>query len=155
FLLGASSLTLLALAQRVACASSLSARDEAHIESLIAKMTLQEKAGQLSIFSDMTRLASQEQINPEAGTPVDYYLAQRVRVGRLIGVFNGMGAAGARAIQRIAVEESRIKIPLIFGADVLHGLYTIFPIPLGEAASFDPELAERSARAAAIESTAN
>lgn len=155
FLLGASSLTLLAMAQRVACASSLSAQAEAHIESLIARMTLEEKAGQLSIFSDMTRFASTAQINPEAGPPVDASLAQRVREGRLVGVFNGMGAAGARNIQRIAVEESRMKIPLIFGADVLHGLYTIFPIPLGEAASFDPPLAERTARAAAIESTAN
>ncbi|WP_415923169.1 glycoside hydrolase family 3 N-terminal domain-containing protein [Steroidobacter sp.] len=118
-------------------------------------MTLQEKAGQLSIFSDMTRLVPKTQINPEAGPPVDTNLAQRVREGRLIGVFNGLGAAGARAIQKIAVEESRLKIPLIFGADVLHGLYTIFPIPLGEAASFDPQLAERTARAAAIESTAN
>ncbi|MBM0108679.1 beta-glucosidase BglX [Steroidobacter sp. S1-65] len=154
FLLGASSLTLLAWAQRRALASSLSARAEAHIEALIAQMTIEEKAGQLSIFSDMTRLTPQAAINPEAGPPVDKNLAQRVREGRLIGVFNGLGAAGARAIQRIAVEESRMKIPLIFGADVLHGLYTVFPIPLGEAASFDPQLAERTARAAAIESTA-
>ncbi|MBL8269935.1 MAG: glycoside hydrolase family 3 C-terminal domain-containing protein [Steroidobacter sp.] len=155
FVLGTSSLALLALAQRANPASSLGARAEAHIEALIAKMTLQEKAGQLSIFSDMTRLVPKTQINPEAGPPVDTNLAQRVREGRLIGVFNGLGAAGARAIQKIAVEESRLKIPLIFGADVLHGLYTIFPIPLGEAASFDPQLAERTARAAAIESTAN
>lgn len=118
-------------------------------------MTIEEKAGQLSIFSDMTRLVPKMQINPEAGPPVDTNLAKRVREGRLVGVFNGLGAAGARNIQRIAVEESRLKIPLIFGADVLHGLYTIFPIPLGEAASFDPQLAERTARAAAIESTAN
>lgn len=155
FLLGASSLTLLALAQRRALASSLSARAEAQIESLIGQMTIEEKAGQLSIFSDMTRLTPKALINPEAGPPVDKNLAQRVREGRLIGVFNGLGAAGARAIQRIAVEESRLKIPLIFGADVLHGLYTVFPIPLGEAASFDPQLAERTARAAAIESTAS
>lgn len=154
FLLGTSSVALLALARRISAAPSPSASTAAHIESLIAKMTIQEKAGQLSIFSDGTRRAPKSQINPEAG-PVDSNLAQRVRDGRLIGVFNGLGAAGARAIQRIAVEESRLKIPLIFGADVLHGLYTIFPIPLGEAASFDPELAERTARAAAIESTAN
>lgn len=155
FLLGTSSLALLALAQRSAPASSLSARAEAHIESLLARMTIEEKAGQLSIFSDMTRLAPKSQINPEAGPPVDTNLAQRVRQGRLLGLFNGLGAAGARAIQRIAVEQTRLKIPLLFGADVLHGLYTIFPIPLGEAASFDPQLAERTARAAATESTAN
>lgn len=155
FLLGTSSLTLLALAHRAFPIGSLDARAEAHVESLIAKMTIQEKAGQLSIFSDGTRLVPKTQINPEAGPPVDTDLAQRVREGSLIGVFNGLGAAGARAIQRIAVEESRMKIPLIFGADVLHGLYTVFPIPLGEAASFDPQLAEKTARAAAIESTAN
>lgn len=155
FLLGASSLTLLTFAQRSAGRSELSRRAEADIEALIAKMTLDEKAGQLSIFSDMTRLAPPTQINPDAGPPVDTKLAQRVREGRLVGVFNGLGAAGARALQRVAVEESRLKIPLIFGADVLHGLYTIFPIPLGEAASFDPQLAERTARGAAIESTAN
>lgn len=153
FLLGTSSLTLLALAQRALPSGSLDSRAEAHIESLISRMTLQEKAGQLSIFSDSTRVVPKGQINPEAG-PVDKNLARRVREGRLVGVFNGVGAAGARAIQRIAVEESRMKIPLIFGADVLHGLYTVFPIPLGEAASFDPELCERTARASAIESTA-
>jgi beta-glucosidase len=154
-LLGTSSFALLALARRVSGNSGLSARAEAEIEALIARMTIQEKAGQLSIFSDMTRLAAATEINPEAGPTVDKSLAQRVREGRLVGVFNGFGAAGARAMQRIAVEESRMKIPLIFGADVLHGLFTVFPIPLGEAASFDPQIAERTARAAAIEATAN
>ncbi len=91
FLLGASSLTLLALAQRVACASSLPASAEAHIESLIAKMTLHEKAGQLSIFSDTTRVVPKAQINPEAGPPVDRNLAQRVREGSWLAC--SMGSA--------------------------------------------------------------
>jgi beta-glucosidase len=69
-------------------------------------------------------------------------------------VFNGLGAAGARELQRIAVEESRLRIPLIFGADIIHGYKTVFPIPLGEAASFEPALAERTARAAAVEASA-
>ena len=155
FVLGASSLALLALAQRTAGSGVLKERAKADIEALIAKMTIEEKAGQLSIFSDMTRLTPPTQINPDAGPPVNTSLARRVREGRLVGVFNGLGAAGARAIQKIAVEQSRLKIPLIFGADVLHGLFTIFPIPLAEAASFDPELAERTARAAAVEATAN
>lgn len=155
FVLGASSLALLTLAQRTAGSGVLGARVEADIDALIAKMTIEEKAGQLSIFSDMTRLTPPTQINPDAGPPVNTSLARRVREGRLVGVFNGLGAAGARAIQKIAVEQSRLKIPLIFGADVLHGLFTIFPIPLAEAASFDPELAERTARAAAVEATAN
>lgn len=155
FVLGASSLALLSLAQRTAGSSVLKERVKAEIEALIAKMTIEEKAGQLSIFADMTRLTPPTQINPDAGPPVNTSLARRVREGRLVGVFNGLGAAGARAIQKIAVEQSRLKIPLIFGADVLHGLFTIFPIPLAEAASFDPELAERTARAAAVEATAN
>lgn len=155
FVLGASSLALLALAQRTAGSGVLGDRAKADIEALIAKMTIEEKAGQLSIFSDMTRLTPPTQINPDAGPPVNTSLARRVREGRLVGVFNGLGAAGARGIQKIAVEQSRLKIPLIFGADVLHGLFTIFPIPLAEAASFDPELAERTARAAAVEATAN
>lgn len=155
FILGASSLALLASAKRTSGLSILSERADADIEALIVRMTIAEKAGQLSIFSDNTRTRPPNQINPEAGPPIDRSLARRVREGRLVGVFNGVGAAGARAMQRIAVEESRLKIPLIFGADVLHGLLTIFPIPLGEAASFDPELAERTARAAAVESTAN
>lgn len=155
FVLGASSIALLQVAQRASGSLVLSKRAAADIEALIARMTLEEKAGQLSIFADMTRLAPATQINPDAGPPVDTNLAQRVRDGRLVGVFNGLGAAGARAIQKIAVEQSRLKIPLIFGADVLHGLFTIFPIPLGEAASFDPQLAQRTARGAAVEATAN
>jgi beta-glucosidase len=155
FFLATSSLTLLAFAERTSGLSILSERAEAEIEALIARMTIEEKAGQLSIFSDMTRLKPATSINPEAGPPIDTDLARRVREGRLVGVFNGLGAAGARVIQSIAVEESRLKIPLIFGADVLHGLFTIFPIPLGEAASFDAQLAERTARAAAVEATAN
>lgn len=155
FILGASSLALLEFAEQASGVTLPNERGEADIEALIARMTLEEKAGQLSIFSDMTRLVPQTQINPDAGPAVDRNLAQRVREGRLVGVFNGLGAAGARAIQQIAVEQSRLKIPLIFGADVLHGLFTIFPIPLGEAASFDPRLAERTARAAAVEATAN
>lgn len=155
FVLGASSLAFLALAQRTSGSVVLKDGVKAEIEALIARMTIEEKAGQLSIFADMTRLTPPTQINPDAGPPVNTDLANRVREGRLVGVFNGLGAAGARAIQKIAVEQSRLKIPLIFGADVLHGLFTIFPIPLAEAASFDPELAERTARAAAVEATAN
>ena len=73
---------------------------------------------------------------------------------RLTGVFNGNGAEMARRMQSAAME-NRLKIPLIFAADVIHGFRTIFPIPLGEAASFDPLLAERCARMAAFEATAS
>lgn len=156
FLQGASSMVLLAIAKHVAGEGLPSGdRDEADIEALIARMTIAEKAGQLSIFADPMRVSTQQQMNPDAGRHVDSSLARRIREGRLIGLFNGVGALEGRALQRIAVEESRLKIPLLFGADVLHGFATVFPIPLGEAASFDPGLAERTARAAAVEATAN
>ena len=70
------------------------------------------------------------------------------------GYFNGFDPAFNREAQRLAVEESRLRIPLIFAADVIHGLRTTFPIPLAEAASFDPELCRRTARASAEEATA-
>ncbi|TDU31890.1 beta-glucosidase [Panacagrimonas perspica] len=155
FLAGASSLALLAIAQRVAGQSLAQENDEAAIEALIGRMTLEEKAGQLSLFADPIRIGTQNRINPDAGPRIDEGLAQRIREGRLVGLFNGTGAAAGRELQRLAVEESRLKIPLLFGADVLHGLRTVFPIPLGEAASFDPALAERTARAAAVEATAH
>lgn len=155
FLAGASSLALLAIAQRVSGQSLTRDSNEAAIESLIGRMTLAEKAGQLSLFADPIRIGTQSQINPDAGPRIEEGLAQRIREGRLVGLFNGTGAAAGRELQRLAVEESRLKIPLLFGADVLHGLRTVFPIPLGEAASFDPALAERTARAAAVEATAH
>lgn len=155
FLAGTSSLALLAFAQRVTGQTLAHEHDEADIEALIARMTLAEKAGQLSIYSDPMRIGTRRQINPDVGPKIDDGLAQRIRDGRLIGLFNGVGAAEGRALQRLALEESRLKIPLLFGADVLHGFATVFPIPLGEAASFDPGLAERTARAAAVEASAN
>src|SRR5690606_4315289 len=81
-------------------------------------------------------------------------LLKEVRAGRVGALFNGRGVEGARVAQRTASEESRMKIPLMFGGDVIHGYRTVFPIPLGEAASFEPVLAERTARVTAIEATA-
>ena len=72
----------------------------------------------------------------------------------MVGLFNGIGVALGRELQKVAVERSPSRIPLIFAADVIHGCRTIFPIPLGESASFDPTLAKRTARAAALESSA-
>lgn len=155
FLAGASSLALLAIAQRVCGQTRSSPADEAAIEALIGRMTVAEKAGQLSLFADPIRIGTQDRINPDAGPKIDENLAQRIREGRLVGLFNGTGAAAGRELQRLAIEESRLGIPLLFGGDVLHGLRTVFPIPLGEAASFDPALAERTARAAAVEATAH
>ena len=129
-------------------------RSEADIDALIARMTLEEKAGQLTLFSDAIR-AGNRTANPATQRRATQTLQQDIRAGRVGGLFQGVGAASAREVQRLAVEESRLGIPLLFGADVIHGLYTVFPIPLAEASSFDPELAERTARAAAREATAS
>ena len=111
-----------------------------NLDSLLARMTLEEKLGQLSLLSAGGR-ASPEQM-------------QLVRAGKLGGLFNVMGAENTTPVQRIAVTESRLKIPLLFGLDVIHGYRAIFPIPLAEAGSFDPEAAEATARAAGQEAAA-
>ncbi len=123
------------------------------IESLIARMTLEEKVGQLGVFADMVRPFAPD-VNPEANVRNGAQVLEQVRAGRVGCLFNGVGAAQGREIQRVAVEESRLGIPVALAADVIHGMRTVFPIPLGEAASFEPALAERTARATAIEATA-
>ena len=124
------------------------------VESLIGRMTLEEKAGQLTLMAAAWAGGAAITLNPssENGT-FDAQLAQ-VRAGRLTGVFNGNGAEMARQMQMAAMRQSRLKIPLIFAADVIHGFRTVFPVPLGEAASFEPALATRTARAAAAEASA-
>ena len=123
------------------------------IEALIAKMTIEEKAGQLTILADETRNLA-EGVNPQFRRNKVDALLKEVREGRVGALFNGYGVKIGRDTQRIAVEESRLKIPLLYGADVIHGFRTVFPIPLAEASSFEPELAQRTARVAAIEATA-
>ena len=140
------------LAKQSAPGDELARRDSS-IEALIARMTLEEKAGQLSIYLDVAR-EEQPNANPVQVALAQENLAREIVEGRIGGLFNGVGAASARALQKFAVEGSRLKIPLIFAADVIHGLRTVFPVPLAEAAAFDPDLAERTARAAAVEATA-
>src|SRR5258706_5033145 len=103
-------------------------------------MTLEEKLGQLNLLSAGGK-ASPQQLD----------LARR---GLLGGLFNVIGTENTLAANRVATTESRLKIPLLFGLDVIHGFRTIFPIPLAEAGSFDPELAEATARAAGREAAA-
>ncbi|MEN5207265.1 glycoside hydrolase family 3 N-terminal domain-containing protein [Stenotrophomonas terrae] len=123
------------------------------IESLIARMTVDEKVGQLSVFADMGRPFAPD-VNPEANVRNAEQVLEQVRAGRVGSLFNGVGAELGRRLQQVALEESRLGIPLILASDVIHGMRTVFPIPLGEAASFEPELARRTARATAIEATA-
>ncbi len=126
--------------------------DVDRVDALIAQMTVEEKAGQMTCLADSFRPFNPP--NPAAGIQDEKRLAQEVRKGRVGCLFNGIGVAGARRAQEIAVNESRLGIPLLFAGDVIHGLKTIFPVPLAEASSFDPDLCQRTARAMALEATA-
>lgn len=124
------------------------------IEDLLSRMTLEEKAGQLTLMAAAWAGGAAVTLNPAGATTSFEAQLAEVRGGRLTGVFNGSGAVMAQRMQQVAIRESRLRIPLIFAADILHGFRTVFPVPLAEAASFDPELARRTARAAAIEAAA-
>ena len=119
--------------------AALDAGVEARVQALLDRMTLEEKLGQL-----------QQLGGPIEGSPELIELARR---GRLGSTLNVRGAKNVNAIQRAAVEGSRLKIPLLFGFDVIHGYRTVFPIPLALAASWDPEVAEKASRLAAREAS--
>ncbi len=124
----------------------------ARIDGLIARMTIAEKAGQLSCFNDEIRPVGAV-FNPVVDPRGADAMLADIAAGRVGMLFNGYGVAGARKAQAAALK-SRLGIPLIFAADVIHGCRTIFPIPLAEAAAFDPDLSERAARAVAEEASA-
>jgi beta-glucosidase len=123
----------------------------AFIDALIGRMTLEEKAGQLQIMASAWGGGTALALNPPQGNSDFPKQVEEARRGQLTGVFNGNGATMARIMQSAAVKESRMKIPLIFAADIIHGHRTIFPVPLAEVASFEPDLARRTAEAAAFE----
>jgi len=124
------------------------------IESLILRMSLEEKAGQLTV--PIYPGAGAVTIDPETGIAgiSNQELAQKIRDGQISSIYAGVGVVTGRALQRIAVEESRLGIPMMFTDNVIHGVRTMFPIPLGETSSFEPDLAYRTARATAVEATA-
>ncbi|MFA6786322.1 MAG: beta-glucosidase BglX [Bacteroidales bacterium] len=114
-------------------------------DSVLGLMTLEEKVGQLTLFtSDMD----------QTGAFIRKEYEQDIRDGRVGAIFNAYGADYTRYLQELAISHSRLKIPLLFGYDVIHGHRTIFPVPIAEASSWDLEAIERSARIAAIEATA-
>src|SRR6202171_1496433 len=113
--------------------------NEKRINALLARMTLAERLGQL------------QQLDGEGNGNFRPEHRDLVRKGLLGSTLNVRGAQRTNELQRIAMEESRLKIPLVFGFDVIHGYRTIFPVPLGEASSWDPASAERSTAIAAAE----
>ena len=116
------------------------------INNLLSKMTLDEKIGQLNLPS------SGDFVTGEAKSSD---IGKKVEEGKVGGLFNIKGVEKIRDIQKVAVEKSRLKIPMIFGMDVIHGYETTFPIPLGLASSWDMKLIEQSAQIAAQEATAD
>jgi beta-glucosidase len=126
--------------------SLTSAAGSRFADSVIALMTLEEKLGQL---------AQSPGYGTQTGPRASSGSQAQVRAGRLGSFLGIFGAEYTRELQRIAVEETRLKIPLLFAWDIIHGHRTIYPVPLAEAASFNPERVEESARFAAVEATAH
>ncbi|MDH3643079.1 MAG: glycosyl hydrolase, partial [Gammaproteobacteria bacterium] len=114
---------------------------EQRIAELIAQMTLAEKIGQMS------------QVNAGDGDPV-HELGDALRAGRIGSVLNQVDVATVNELQRIVVEESRLGIPLLVGRDVIHGFNTVMPIPIGQAATWNPDIVRQGARVAALEASA-
>ena len=116
------------------------------IDNLMSKMTLQEKIGQLNlpVTGDIV-----------TGTAKSSDIAGKIKLGQVGGLFNLKGVEAIREIQKIAVEQSRLHIPLIFGMDVIHGYETVFPIPFALSMTWDMQAIERSARIASVEATAD
>ena len=132
--------------KKPAPASSANQKMKVFVDGLMAKMTTEEKIGQLNLVSvgfDVT--------GPVVSKDVD----ANIRKGLVGGVFNTFTPVAVRKLQEMALKESRLHIPLMFGYDVIHGHRTIFPIPLGLSASWDLAAIEQSARIAAEESTAD
>ncbi|HEX4266349.1 MAG TPA: glycoside hydrolase family 3 N-terminal domain-containing protein [Steroidobacteraceae bacterium] len=121
-------------------------QDTSRIEALIGRMTLTEKLGQL------TMMAASHTVT---GPVITGHSTGDIRAGRIGNLLNLIGASAARDMQRIAVEESRLGVPLLIGLDVIHGHRTLFPAPLAEVALFDPEAWTRTAREAAREAAAD
>ena len=125
-------------------------KKEKFISDLISKMTIEEKAGQMNQYNGFWDATGQM---PEGDYQKKRY--NELKNGLVGSMLNVIGVKEIRALQKIAVEETRLGIPLIFGHDVIHGYKTIFPIPLAESSSWDLELMENSARVAAREASAD
>ncbi len=119
---------------------------DAFIDGLMSKMTIEEKIGQLNLVT-----AGEATTGSVVSTDVE----SKIKAGNIGGIFSMTSPARIRKAQELAVKESRLKIPIIFGMDVIHGYKTIFPIPLGLAATWDMPLIQKTARVAAVEASAD
>jgi beta-glucosidase len=141
---------LMAVMITAACSSKsnqkrLSSSIDAKVDSVLRLMTLDEKIGQLTLYtSDMD----------QTGAFIRKEYEEDIKKGEVGSIFNAYGAEYTRKLQKMAVENTRLGIPLLFGYDVIHGHRTIFPVPLAEAASWDIPMIERTARIAAEEAAA-
>ena len=135
---------------------------EARVEKLLRQMTLDEKIGQLVQYNDTgdepaaaagdrAKPGGLAAVNPDAESHVN--AMELARTGRLGSVLNTIGQERTNTYQHLAVEKSRLHIPLLFGADVIHGYKTIYPVPLGLAASWDPETVAKVCRISAAEAS--
>jgi beta-glucosidase len=122
------------------------AKMKTFIDALMKKMTLEEKIGQLNLPG------SGDIVTGQAGNSD---IAKKIKEGMVGGLFNIKSVAKIRDVQKVAMEQSRLKIPLIFGMDVIHGYETVFPVPLGLSCTWDMQAIERSARIAAQEASAD
>ena len=130
-------LLILGVLLAVGCAAPSGDEIDQRVEELLSQMTLEEKIGQMNQVSG------------------GYQFSDMIREGGVGSILNIVDPVEINAVQRIAVEESRLGIPILVSRDVIHGFRTIFPIPLGMAATFDPAIVEQGARVAAIEATAS
>lgn len=130
-------LLILGVLMAVGCAAPSGDEIDQRVEELLSQMTLEEKIGQMNQVSG------------------GYQFSDMIREGGVGSILNIVDPVEINAVQRIAVEESRLGIPILVSRDVIHGFRTIFPIPLGMAATFDPAIVEQGARVAAIEATAS
>ncbi len=122
---------------------------DAFITSLMKRMTLEEKIGQLHLISGTDAVSGEDLTSDQSR------MVQEIRAGNVGALINAKGAAKVYRLQQAAVEQSRMKIPLLFGMDFLHGYETIFPVPLGMAASWNMDNIEQATRIAAIEASAD
>ncbi len=138
-------ITVIAMAD-AAAQTTQQTKMKTFIDGLMKKMTLEEKIGQLNLpgAGDIT-----------TGQASSSDIAKKIEQGKVGGLFNIKSVAKIKEVQKLAVEKSRLKIPLLFGMDVIHGYESVFPIPLGMSCIWDMKLVERSARIAAQEASAD